>query len=71
MHLPLILEFDIFVKFDDVKSAEPPKKFGILFEKNSKHFCDDFLVASAFLSLERLFKKSRVLLSLLSSMDLN
>ncbi len=46
MLLPFILEFDIFVRFDDVKSAEPPKKFDTLLEKNSRHFCDDFLVAS-------------------------
>ena len=47
------MEFDIFVRFEEVKSAEPPKKFGIFSEKNSRHFWDDFLVASAFLSVER------------------
>ena len=69
--LPLVFEFDTFVRFDEVKSAEPPKKFDILLEKNSIHFCDDFLVASAFSFLEKFLRKSIVSLSLLIGVDLN
>ena len=43
----LILEYLVLVRFEPVKSAEPPKKLFIFLEKNSRLFCEDFLVASS------------------------
>ena len=54
----LILEYLVLVRFEPVKSAEPPKKLLFIFlEKNSRLFCEDFLVASSLFFLIMLFKK--------------
>ena len=42
----LTLEYFVFVRFEPVKSADPPKNLSVLVEKNSRLFCEDFLVAS-------------------------
>ena len=54
-----VLEFLVLVKFEPVRSAEPPMKFSTFEEKNSREFRDDFLVASSFLFL-RIFDRKLI-----------